>query len=274
VATVSPIVPGIDLAGTVADGTDQLPAGTPVLAHGYEIGVARHGGFARFARLPARWVLPLPAGLSARDAMIIGTAGFTAGMAVLALADHGVAPEDGPVVVTGATGGVGSAAVSMLARLGYDVAASTGKPDTAGWLRELGAGEIIARDELAAGSKRPLERQRWAGAIDAVGGTTLAGVLRTLRYGGAAAATGLTGGPALPTTVLPFILRGVSLLGIDSVEVPIERRRAIWDRLASDLRPDLDRLVADEVPLSGVPDALERILAGGMRGRTLVALQS
>jgi acrylyl-CoA reductase (NADPH) len=273
VARISPIVPGIDLAGEVVEGPDgALSPGTPVLAHGYEIGVARHGGFARYARVPSEWVVPLPEGLSARDAMTIGTAGFTAALSVVTLTDHGLEPGAGPVLVTGATGGVGSTAVSILSRLGYEVHASTGKADAADWLRELGATEIVDRDELAAESKRPLDKQRWAGAVDSVGGSTLAGVLRSVRYGGAVAASGLTGGPGLKTTVLPFILRSVALLGIDSVDVPIERRREIWGRLADDLRPDVERLAAGEVPLSGVPDALERIRAGGMRGRTLVAL--
>jgi putative YhdH/YhfP family quinone oxidoreductase len=267
VARISPIVPGVDFAGTVVEGTDDIPAGSAVLAHGYEIGVARHGGFARYARVPADWVVPLPEGLSAREAMTIGTAGFTAALAVLELVERGL---DGPVLVTGATGGVGSVAVSILSRLDYEVAASTGKADAAEWLTALGAGEIVAREELAAESNRPLERQRWAAAVDCVGGSTLASVLRTLRYGGAVAATGLTGGPGLKTTVLPFILRSVALLGIDSVDVGIERRREVWGLLADHLRPDLEHLVADEIDLAGVPDALERILAGGMRGRTLV----
>jgi acrylyl-CoA reductase (NADPH) len=267
VARISPIVPGIDLAGTVVDGGDG-----EVLAHGHEIGVARHGGFARYARVPADWVVPLPDGLSAREAMILGTAGFTAALAVLGLRERGVQPDaNGPVLVTGATGGVGSVAVSILSRLGYAVTASSGKADAADWLRDLGAAEVISREEAAGDPKRPLERQRWAGAVDCVGGETLAGVLRAVRYGGAVAATGLTGGPGLKTTVLPFILRAVDLLGIDSVEVPSDRRKEVWGRLATDLRPDLDRLVADEVGLDGVPAALERILAGGMRGRTLVA---
>jgi putative YhdH/YhfP family quinone oxidoreductase len=269
VARISPIVPGVDLAGTVVEGPGE---GTEVLAHGYEIGVARHGGFAQYARVPADWVVPLPDGLSAREAMTLGTAGFTAGLAVLELTGRGVEPGDGPVLVTGATGGVGSVAVSILSRLGYEVAASTGKADAADWLRELGASEIVDRDELAGGPSRPLDRQRWAGAVDAVGGATLAAVLPAVRYGGAVAATGLTGGPKLDTTVLPFILRAVALLGVDSVGVPIERRREVWGRLAGDLRPDLDRLATEEIALDAVPGALERILSGGMRGRTLVAL--
>jgi acrylyl-CoA reductase (NADPH) len=216
-------------------------------------------------------VVPLPDGLSAREAMTLGTAGFTAALAVLELAGRGVEPGSGPVLVTGATGGVGSVAVSILSRLGYEVVASTGKTDAADWLRELGASDVIGREDAAGDASRPLERQRWAGAVDSVGGETLAGVLRAVRYGGAVAATGLTGGPGLKTTVLPFILRAVTLVGIDSVELPIERRRAVWGRLATDLRPDLDQLDGGEVDLTGVPEALERILAGGMRGRTLVA---
>jgi putative YhdH/YhfP family quinone oxidoreductase len=269
VARISPIVPGVDLAGTAVDGPG---AGTRVLAHGYDIGVARHGGFARYARVPAEWIVPLPDGLSAREAMTIGTAGFTAALAIVVLADRGLRPGDGPVLVTGATGGVGSVAVSILARLGHEVVASTGKADAGDWLRELGAAEVIDRDELSAGSGRPLERQRWAGAVDCVGGTTLAAVLAAVRYGGAVAATGLTGGAGLKTTVLPFILRGVALEGIDSVAVPIERRREIWARLAGDLRPDLERLATEEVPLESVPAVLDRIHSGGMRGRTVVAV--
>jgi putative YhdH/YhfP family quinone oxidoreductase len=269
VARISPLVPGVDLAGTVLEGPGE---GTQVLAHGYEIGVARHGGYARFARVPGEWVVPLPDGLSAREAMTLGTAGFTAGLSVLELVDRGVAPGDGPVLVTGATGGVGSVAVSILSRLGYEVAASTGKADAEGWLRDLGAAEVVDRDELVAAASRPLERQRWAGAVDCVGGATLAAVLTGVRYGGAVAASGLTGGPGLKTTVMPFILRAVALLGVDSVGMEIGRRREVWQRLATDLRPDLERLAAEEIGLADVPDAFARILDGKMRGRTLVAL--
>jgi putative YhdH/YhfP family quinone oxidoreductase len=191
---------------------------------------------------------------------------------VLELVGRGVAPGDGPVLVTGATGGVGSVAVSILSKLGYEVAASTGKADAEGWLRELGASQLIDRDELVEAVSRPLERQRWAGAVDCVGGSTLAAVLTSVRYGGAVAASGLTGGAGLETTVMPFILRAVALLGIDSVGVEIERRREVWHRLATDLRPDLARLEAEEIGLAEVPGAFERILGGKMRGRTLVAL--
>lgn len=269
VARISPLVPGVDLAGTVLEGPGE---GTEVLAHGYEIGVARHGGYAQLARVPAGWVVPLPDGLSPREAMTLGTAGFTAALSVLELVGRGVVPDDGPVLVTGATGGVGSVAVSILARLGYEVAASTGKADAADWLRELGAAEVVDREELVSGASRPLERQRWAGAVDCVGGATLAAVLTGVRYGGAVAASGLTGGPGLKTTVMPFILRAVALLGVDSVGVDIERRREVWQRLATDLRPDLARLEAEEIGLAEVPGAFGRILGGKMRGRTLVAL--
>jgi acrylyl-CoA reductase (NADPH) len=269
VAQISPLVPGVDLAGTVVEGPGE---GTQVLAHGYDIGVARHGGYARFARVPADWVVPLPDGLSPREAMTLGTAGFTAALSVLELVDRGVAAGDGPVLVTGATGGVGSVAVSILSRLGYEVAASTGKADAEDWLRELGATEVVDRDALIEAASRPLERQRWAGAVDCVGGATLAAVLPAVRYGGAVAASGLTGGPGLKTTVMPFILRAVALLGVDSVGVEIGRRREVWQRLAGDLRPDLERLAAEEIGLAEVPDAFVRILEGKMRGRTLVAL--
>ncbi len=274
VARIDPLVPGVDLAGTVVepDGSG-LRAGQPVLAHGYDLGVAHHGGYAEYARVPAGWVVPLPAGLSERQAMTLGTAGFTAALSVLALEEHGLAPGDGDVLVTGATGGVGSVAVSILAGRGHRVTAVTGKPDAGDWLRALGAAEVV--DRAAVGDpSRPLQRERWAGAVDCVGGEMLAAVLASLRYGAAVAASGNTGGTGLPTTVFPFILRGASLLGIDSVQCPIERRREVWTRLAGDLRPPaLDDLATDEVGLDGVPGALERVLAGGARGRTLVRVR-
>ena len=221
VARISPIVPGIDLAGVLLEDVGELAAGTEVLAHGYEIGVGRHGGYAQRARVPVDWLIPVPDGLTLRDTMVIGTGGFTAALSVMALQDHGITPHSGPVLVTGATGGVGSTAVDILANLGYEVIASTGKPDAASYLTDLGASSIIDREELAEESKRPLGPTAWAAAIDCVGGTTLANVLRQLQYGGSVAASGLTGGAGLSTTVLPFILRGVNLLGIDSVELPM-----------------------------------------------------
>lgn len=270
VARISPMVPGIDLAGVLLEDTGELKAGTEVVAHGYDIGVARHGGFAEYARVPAEWLVALPGGLTSREAMVIGTAGFTAALSVIALTDRGVMPGSGPVLVTGSTGGVGSVAVGMLASLGYDVVASTGKPESEAFLRELGAGAIIDRNELSEPGRRPLESTVWAGAVDCVGGVTLANVLKKIHYGGSVAASGLTGGGDLPTTVMPFILRGVSLLGIDSVQTPIEHRRNVWHRLATDLKPPtLDRMGHD-IGLDGLDDALTGILAGSMTGRAVV----
>ena len=273
VARLERLVPGIDLAGTVVESTSDWHApGDRVLAHGYGLGVSHHGGFATFARVPAEWVVPLPETLSGRDAMIVGTAGFTAGLSVERLQRHGIEPADGPVLVTGATGGVGCYAVAMLSGLGYTVVASTGKGAAREWLMSIGASEVIGREELSRPGK-PLEEQRWAAAVDCVGGATLAGVLRSARYGGAVAASGLTGGPKLDTTVLPFILRSVSLLGIDSVEVPLAERRALWNRIAGDLHPaDLETLVAEEVPLDGVLGALDAVAAGQATGRYLVRI--
>jgi acrylyl-CoA reductase (NADPH) len=270
VARISPIVPGIDLAGVLAESSGVLAAGTPVLAHGYELGVSRHGGFAQYARVPAEWLVALPSTLTARDAMVIGTAGYTAALSVMALEHHGLVPEAGPVLVTGATGGVGSTAVAMLARRGYEVVASTGKAAAESYLRDLGAASVVDRAELVATGGRPLEAMTWAGAVDCVGGQTLATVLRRVHYGGAVAASGLTGGVDLPATVLPFILRGVALLGIDSVQTPIEHRRLVWSRLAGDLRPaELDRIGRD-VGLAELPDVLDAVLRGDMQGRAVV----
>jgi putative YhdH/YhfP family quinone oxidoreductase len=273
VARISPLVLGVDLAGRVVEpGSSGLAVDQPVLAHGYDLGVAHHGGYSQHARVPAEWVVPLPSGLTTRQAMALGTAGFTAALSVLALEAHGLAPDDGPVLVTGATGGVGSVAVSILAARGHQVTAVTGKSDAHDWLRSLGATDIVDRSAVADAS-RPLQKEAWAGAVDCVGGDVLAHVVSSLRYGGAVAASGNTGGTAVATTVFPFILRGVALLGIDSVRCPIDRRRAVWNRLGSDLLPPtLDLLASDEVPLAGVPEALARILAGGARGRVLVRI--
>lgn len=273
VARISPLIPGIDLAGeVVASGSPDFSVGQAVLAHGYDIGVARHGGFSEFARLPADYVVPLPGGLSAREAMAIGTAGFTAAMSVAALEERGLRPGDGPVLVTGASGGVGSSAVAILAARGHEVWAATGKPDEETRLRALGATGIVPRDEVTAESPRPLESARWAGAVDAVGGATLPYVLRTLRVGAAVASSGNAGGFALSTTVLPFILRGVALLGMDSSAVPIEARRALWARLGTDLRPSGLGERATEVTLDTLEPALDGILAGAARGRWVVRI--
>jgi len=270
VARISPLIPGIDLAGEVVASADRsIAPGTAVLAHGYELGVSRHGGYSEYQRVPAGWVVPLVAGLSPREAMAIGTAGFTAAMSVVALEDRGLQPDSGPVLVTGASGGVGGTALAILAERGYEVWAATGKEDEVTRLRQLGASGILGRDEVTA-QGRPLESERWAGAVDAVGGATLPYVLRTLQTGAAVAASGNAGGARLETTVFPFILRGVALLGMDSVTVPIGRRRQLWDRLATDLRPRELGVHVTEVGLDELDDALDGIVAGSARGRWLV----
>ncbi len=272
VARISPLIPGIDLAGeVVASGDPSIGVGSAVLAHGYEMGVSRHGGYGEYQRVPAGWVVPLAGGLSPRDAMAIGTAGFTAAMSVVALEERGLSPSDGPVLVTGASGGVGGTALAILAERGYEVWAATGKPDEAARLRALGAAGILTRDEVTA-EGRPLDSERWAGAVDAVGGATLPYVLRTLKTGAAVAASGNAGGPRLETTVFPFILRGVALLGMDSVTVPIERRRRIWDRLATDLRPRDLGAHCQEVTLETLEPALDGIVDGSARGRWIVRI--
>jgi acrylyl-CoA reductase (NADPH) len=274
VARISPLVPGVDLAGVVVASTDPtLAVGAEVLAHGHDLGVARHGGFAAYARLPAGLALPLPAGLTARQAMIVGTAGFTAALSVDRLEGHGLVPGQGPVLVTGASGGVGSFAVALLAGRGYEVVASTGKTDERPWLVGLGAADVIGRGDLDVEPERVLGPERFAGAVDCVGGATLAQILRTLRYGGAVAASGLTGGSTLETTVFPFITRDVALLGVDTVATDRDRRRAVWEGLARDVgRFDLEILVADEVTLAGVDTAVDDVLASRPRGRILVRL--
>jgi acrylyl-CoA reductase (NADPH) len=272
VARISPLIPGIDLAGeVVASGDPEIAVGTAVLAHGYELGVSRHGGYAEYQRVPAGWVVPLAPGLSPRDAMSIGTAGFTAAMSVVALEERGLSPADGPVLVTGASGGVGGTALAILADRGYEVWAATGKADEAARLVALGATGILTRDEVTA-EGRPLDAERWAGAVDAVGGATLPYILRTLRTGGAVAASGNAGGAKLETTVFPFILRGVALLGMDSVNMAIARRRQLWDRLATDLRPRDLGLHISEVTLDTLEEALDAIVAGAARGRWIVRI--
>ncbi|WP_072807117.1 acrylyl-CoA reductase family protein [Rhodococcoides yunnanense] len=268
-----PIVPGIDIAGTVVESdTADIAVGQKVVAHGYDIGTAQHGGYAEFARVPAAWVVPLTT-LTTREAAAIGTAGFTAAMSVEALLARGLTPSDGPILVTGASGGVGSVSVDLLSAAGFEVHASSGKKDAAPLLTSLGASTVIGRlPEDPDAKPRPLGRAEWAGAVDCVGGATLAHVLSTTRYGGAVAASGLTGGAALPTTVLPFILRGVALLGIDSVQLPISRRRAIWQQLESDLRPHRLERLTTEVAISDVEPSLGRITKGEITGRTVVAV--
>ncbi|BDD83775.1 alcohol dehydrogenase [Tsukamurella pulmonis] len=268
-----PIVPGIDIAGTVVETTsDEFAVGDRVVAHGYEIGTARDGGYAEQAVVPADWAVRLST-LSTREAAAIGTAGFTAAMSVAAVVDAGVVPSDGPVVVTGATGGVGSTSIDLLSGLGYDVVASSGKPAAADRLRELGAAEVIGRLPLDPDAKpRPLGKSRWAAAVDCVGGKALADVISTLQYGGTVAASGLTGGAGLQTTVLPFILRGVTLAGIDSVLMPIAQRRALWQRIESGLRPQRLDLVANDIGIDGIGAVVDALRAGEYTGRAVVDL--
>ena len=270
-----PHVPGIDFAGTVAESSNsEFKPGDRVVLTGWRVGEAHWGGHAQKARVKGDWLVPLPEGLSAKRAMAVGTAGFTAMLAVIALEAHGVTPDkttDGrEVLVTGAAGGVGSVAVAVLAKLGYRVAASTGRAETHDYLRDLGASTIVGRAELAEVSKRPLERERWAGCVDSVGGTTLAHVLAETAYGGAIGAVGLAGGNTLETTVLPFLLRGVNLLGIDSVMCPGPRRREAWRRIVSDLPMDkLDAMIS-EAPLADLPRLGKEILKGAVRGRLVI----
>jgi acrylyl-CoA reductase (NADPH) len=268
-----PIVPGIDLTGEVVESSaPEFPVGAKVLAHGYEIGTGHHGGYAEYARLPADQVVALGS-LTPFEGAAIGTAGFTAAMSVQALVRHGIAPGDGPIVVTGATGGVGSVSIDLLAAAGYEVVASTGKPEAAEHLRRLGAADVIGRLPADPDAKpRPLAKTRWAAAVDCVGGATLADVLSTLNYGGAVAASGLTGGAALSTTVMPFILRGVSLLGIDSVLMPIGPRRALWEQLGGALKPPHLADVTHEIDLADVVAVIDEVRAGRYSGRAVVRI--
>jgi acrylyl-CoA reductase (NADPH) len=266
-----PHVPGIDFAGTVlASQSPEFQPGDPVILTGWRVGEVQWGGYAERARVKAEWLVRRPAGLSARQAMAIGTAGFTAMLAVIALERHGLVPGAGEVLVTGAAGGVGSIAVALLASLGYRVIASTGRPELRDYLTGLGAAELTDRAALAAKPTRPLDRERWAGAVDAVGGATLATVLTQLNYRASVAACGLAGGSDLPATVIPFLLRGVNLLGIDSVMCPRDERILAWDRLVREL--PLDRLAAitHAVRLAAVPALAPRILDGEVRGRVVI----
>jgi acrylyl-CoA reductase (NADPH) len=266
-----PHVPGIDFAGTVLASDDaRYSAGDKVVLTGWRVGEAHWGGYAEKACVKADWLVPLPKGLTTREAMAVGTAGFTAMLAVMALEDHGLTPEKGEVLVTGAAGGVGSVATAILANLGYPVAAVTGRAEQADYLHGLGAARIVARSDLADTVKRPLEAETWAGCVDAVGGPMLARVLGQMTYGGSVAAVGLAGGAGLPATVIPFLLRGVNLLGIDSVMQPYENRLRAWERIARDL--PMDKLAAMITPagLADLPKLGTDILAGQVRGRVVV----
>ena len=268
----SPMIAGIDFAGTVEQSSHlQWNVGDNVVCTGWGMGETHLGAYAEKARVKGDWLVALPQGLSARDAMAIGTAGFTAMLAVLALEKQGISPKSGPVVVTGAAGGVGSVATAVLSKLGYHVIASTGRAAEAGYLKELGAAEVIDRNELSVPAK-PLAKERWAGGIDSVGSITLANLLSMTKYGGAVAACGLAAGMDLPTSVAPFILRGVCLLGIDSVMCPLEPRKAAWQRLASDLDRSKLTEITKEIPLDQVIGWGPKILAGETRGRVVVKI--
>lgn len=269
-----PFVPGIDLAGVVEESADaRFKPGDEVIATSYNLGVSHYGGFSEYARVKADWVVPKPAGLTLREAMALGTAGFTAALAIHQLEKCGLKPENGPVLVTGATGGAGSIAVNVLHRLGYQVTASTGKTSEHDYLRELGASAVLDRAVTSAESQRPLEKETWAGSVDSVGGSTLAYLIRTTRYGGAIAAFGNTGGVSFSTTVFPFILRGINLLGIDSASCPMELRRDIWQRLASDYKPPkLLSHIGHEASFAELPAALARVLKGEVRGHTVIRI--
>ncbi|UPT85608.1 oxidoreductase [Bradyrhizobium barranii subsp. apii] len=267
-----PMIAGIDFAGTVETSSHpQWKAGDKVVCTGWGMGETHLGAYAEKARVKGDWLVALPQGLSARDAMAIGTAGFTAMLSVLVLEKHGLSPKSGPVVVTGAAGGVGSVATAVLSKLGYHVIASTGRVSEADYLKEIGAAEIIDRNELSAAAK-PLAKERWAGGVDSVGSTTLANLLSMTKYGGAIAACGLAAGMDLPSSVAPFILRGVCLLGIDSVMCPIEPRKAAWQRLASDLDRTKLSEITHEIPLEEVSEWGAKILAGQVRGRIVVKI--
>ena len=269
-----PFVPGIDLAGVIEESSDtRFQQGDEVIVTSYELGVSHYGGFSEYARVKADWVVAKPEELTLQEAMALGTAGFTAALAVHQLEKNGLKPENGPVLVTGATGGAGSVAISILHNLGYTIVASTGKESEHAYLRELGASEIIDRAVTSAESSRPMEKEQWAGCIDAVGGSTLAYLIRTTKYGGSIAAFGNTGGTNFTTTVFPFILRGINLLGIDSVSCPMELRREIWQRLATNYKPaHLLSKMAHEIRFEELPEALARILKGEARGHTLVRI--
>ncbi|SNR71422.1 acryloyl-CoA reductase [Puniceibacterium sediminis] len=266
-----PHVPGIDFAGVVEESSDaRYKPGDKVVLTGWRVGEAHWGGYAQKARVKADWLVPLPEGLDTRQAMAVGTAGFTAMLAVMALEDHGLTPEKGEVLVTGAAGGVGSVATAILAKLGYQVAGVTGRPETEDYLKGLGATRIVAREELAETVKRPLEAETWAGCVDAVGGAMLARVLGQMKYGGSVAAVGLAGGAGLPATVVPFLLRGVNLLGIDSVMQPYDNRVRAWARIARDLPMDKLEAMVQPATLEDLPQLGADILKGQVKGRVVV----
>jgi len=266
-----PHIPGIDLAGTVeASDDERYKAGDKVVLTGWRFGEAHWGGYTQKSRVNADWLVPLPDGLTTRQAMAVGTAGFTSMLAVMALEDHGLKPGNGPVLVTGAAGGVGSVATAILANLGYEVAAVTGRPDAGDYLKSLGATQIVPREEINEATKRPLEKETWAGCVDAVGGEMLARLLGQMKYGGSVAAVGLAGGATYPGSVIPFLLRGVNLLGIDSVMQPYDNRVRAWQRIAKDLPLDKLETMIEPATLSDLPQLGKDILKGQVRGRVVV----
>lgn len=268
-----PHTPGIDASGVVVESTDaNFSVGQEVLVTSYDLGMNTSGALAEYIRVPAKWVIAMPAGLSLAEAMILGTAGFTAGLCIDALLKYGVSPEKGKVIVTGSTGGVGILSVAILAKLGFEVVAVTGKPEAAELLQRLGATEIVSRESLNDTSGRPMLKSIYAGAVDTVGGNILATILKSLHYGGAVAACGLVASPDLPTSVFPFILRGNALLGIDSAECPMSKRLEIWQHLASDWKLDNLNLISHEIGLEEVPAKLDLILQGKALGKSLVKI--
>jgi putative YhdH/YhfP family quinone oxidoreductase len=268
-----PCVGGIDLSGVVINSTDaRFKVGDPVIATSFDIGVAHHGGYAEIARVPADWVVPLPAGLSLYDAMALGTAGFTAALAIVRMEENRLTPAKGPVIVSGATGGVGSLAIDMLAKIGYHVVALTGKESEAEYLRSLGAAEVLLRQSIDLTKIRPLDRGRWAGAVDNLGGDILAWIASTMEQGGTIASIGLAASMKLNTTVAPFILRGVSLLGIDSGYIREPYRQGVWQRLASDLRPPHLASMSRKIAFEQLPETFAEYIAGRAKGRVVVEL--
>jgi len=273
VARRFPHVPGVDLAGVVADtGVYEWVEGDEVVLNGFDLGAGRWGGYADYVRVPQDWLVPLPAGLTLRESMIFGAAGFTSAMCVDALQKHGVEPDSGEIVVTGASGGVGSVAVAILAKLGYHVAAVTGKPSAHEYLKKLGAEQILAREDVDDRSGRPLLSGRWAGAVDCVGGNILGTILRTTRPRGCVTACGLTAGDDLPVSVYPFILRGVTLAGIDSAWPPLPLRHELWQRLAGPWKPDQLEEMVEQITLEQLPARIDAILAGQITGRVVVEI--
>jgi len=271
-----PFIPGIDIAGEVVESADdRFEIGQHVIATSYDIGVTHDGGYSEYARLSSEWVLPLPQGLTVKEAMLFGTAGFTAALSIDRLEKNGLTPDKGQVLVTGASGGVGSMAIAMLAKKGYDVVASTGKVEEADFFKKIGANEVVDREAVYEEKVRVLDKQKWAAAIDPVGGQTLASILSKLKYDGAVAVSGLTGGVKVPTTVYPFILRGISLLGVDTVYCPMELRNKIWRRIANDLKPSkhaMQTILRQEIGLENLATELPTMIEGKSLGRTVVKI--